>query len=248
MSASKHQVYGIHAIEQLLHTQPERVIQLWQQQGKTQSALTPLLKLAHTQGISVQSVSKQTLDKQTHGGVHQGILAVCRPIASLSDKDLPILLDNIVGNPLILVLDGITDPHNLGACLRTADAAGVHLVIAPKDKSAPLNDTAAKVASGAANSMPYVQVTNLARTLEELKQRGIWLVGAAGEAKQSVYQQELKGALALIMGAEGSGLRRLTKSACDYLLHIPMAGAVSSLNVSVATGVCLFEIVRQKHD
>ncbi len=245
---SKHtQTYGIHAVSQLLSSQPERITQLWIQKEKQHKSIDDLIRLAHDEGIKIQKVSKQTLDKQTQNAVHQGILAVCRPLATLGDNELESLLNNIIGEPLILVLDGVTDPHNLGACLRTADAAGVHLVIAPKDKSAPLNDTATKVASGAANSVPYVQVTNLARTLEALKQRGIWLVGTAGEATQNIYQQKLTGALALVMGAEGEGLRRLTKSVCDYLVHIPMQGTVSSLNVSVATGVCLFEIGRQKH-
>src|SRR5690606_32435580 len=148
--------------------------------------------------------------------------------------------------PLILILDGVTDPHNLGACLRTADAAGVQLVIAPKDKSAPLNATAAKVACGAAEAVPYIQVTNLARTMKDLQQRGIWIVGTAGEAEHSIYQQDMKGPMALVMGAEGSGMRRLTREHCDYLVNIPMAGEVSSVNVSVATGICLFEAVRQR--
>jgi 23S rRNA (guanosine2251-2'-O)-methyltransferase len=146
----------------------------------------------------------------------------------------------------VLVLDGVTDPHNLGACLRTADAAGVALVIAPKDKSAPLNATVAKVACGAAEVVPYIQVTNLARTLQSLQQRGIWITGTAGEAEASVYQTDLTGPCALVMGAEGKGMRRLTREHCDQLINIPMAGEVSSLNVSVATGVCLFEIVRQR--
>jgi 23S rRNA (guanosine2251-2'-O)-methyltransferase len=148
--------------------------------------------------------------------------------------------------PMLLVLDGVTDPHNLGACLRSAEAAGVDAVIVPKDKSADLNATVRKVACGAAETMPFVRVTNLARTLEKLKQQGIWLYGTAGEAAQSVFEVDLKGPVALVMGAEGKGMRRLTREHCDYLVNLPMAGAVSSLNVSVATGICLFEAVRQR--
>lgn len=247
MSNDTHNVYGIHAVKQLISSHPERIKELWIVQGRTDKRLEEVLELAKSQGISLQKVAKNTLDKQVTG-VHQGVLALCRPIPSLTDSDLDVLLDAIEGDALILVLDGVTDPHNLGACMRTADAAGVHFIMAPKDKSAPLNATAAKVASGAVNTVPYVRVTNLARSLEVLKQRGIWIAGTAGEADTSLYQQTLTGPLALVMGAEGEGLRRLTKSSCDYLIQIPMAGKISSLNVSVATGVCLFEIVRQKNE
>jgi len=148
--------------------------------------------------------------------------------------------------PLLLVLDGVTDPHNIGACLRTCDAAGAHGLIVPKDKSGSLTPTAVKIASGASDTVPFFAVTNLARTLEALKERGIWIYGTAGEASSSVYQTKLTGAIALVMGAEGKGMRRLTRETCDSLIHIPMKGSVSSLNVSVASGVCLFEIVRQR--
>ena len=164
----------------------------------------------------------------------------------MREHDLAELLDNLTVPPFLLILDGITDPHNLGACLRTADAAGAHAVITPKDKSATLNATASKVACGAAETVPLIQVTNLARTLTQLKERGVWLLGTAGESATSIYQADLTGPLALVMGAEGKGMRRLTREHCDGLLHIPMAGSVSSLNVSVATGVCLFEAVRQR--
>jgi 23S rRNA (guanosine2251-2'-O)-methyltransferase len=156
------------------------------------------------------------------------------------------MLDGLDHPPLLLILDGVTDPHNLGACLRTADAAGVDAVIAPKDNSAPLNATVRKVACGAAEVVPYIQVTNLARTMKDIQGRGIWITGTAGEAEQSVYQANLTGPVALVMGAEGKGMRRLTRENCDYLINLPMAGSVSSLNVSVATGVCLFEAVRQR--
>lgn len=245
MSNNKHSVYGLHAVRQLMETHPERIKTLWIAQGRSDKAVEALLKLADAQGISVQKVAKSKLDQEAPG-VHQGVLALCSAAVTLTEADLDRLLDDIDGDPLILVLDGVTDPHNLGACMRTADAAGVHFIIAPKDKSAPLNATAAKVACGAVNTVDYVRVTNLARALEQLKQRGIWIAGTAGEAQKSIYEQSLTGPLALVMGAEGQGLRRLTKSLCDYLIHIPMAGKISSLNVSVATGVGLFEIARQK--
>ncbi|MDE4007549.1 23S rRNA (guanosine(2251)-2'-O)-methyltransferase RlmB, partial [Glaesserella parasuis] len=167
------------------------------------------------------------------------------PAKELNESDLDQILDR-KANPFLLILDGVTDPHNLGACLRTADTAGVDAVIVPKDKSAQLTSTARKVACGAAETVPLIRVTNLARTMRELQERNIWIVGTAGEATESLYQVKLTGSIALVMGAEGDGMRRLTREHCDQLVSIPMAGSVSSLNVSVATGVCLFEIVRQK--
>ena len=180
--------------------------------------------------------------------VHQGVIALCQWRDTTKDEAFLIrLLDELPHPPLLLVLDEITDPHNLGACLRTADAAGVDAVIVPRDNSAPMNLTVRKVASGAAEKVNLVAVTNLSRTLAALQQRGIWMYGTAGEAEQTLYQADLTGPVALVMGSEGKGMRRLTREHCDYLLSIPMAGAVSSLNVSVAAGVCLFEAVRQRH-
>ena len=238
-------VFGIHAVTTLLSRDPERVKKLFVVQGRLDQKIESILDLAAGQGISVERVNKNRLDDRVQG-VHQGVVAEVKPMPQLGDKELDNLLDQILGTPLLLVLDGVTDPHNLGACLRTADAAGVHAVIAPRDKSAPLNATASKVASGAAEAIPYFQVTNLSRTLTQLQERGIWIVGTAGEADATIYQSDLKGPLALVMGAEGKGMRRLTRENCDLLINIPMAGEVSSLNVSVATGVTLFEIVRQR--
>ena len=201
--------------------------------------------LAEQAGIHVETISKHRLEERVDG-VHQGVMAEAKPLPILGDKELFKLMDEVEHSPLLLVLDGVTDPHNLGACLRTADAAGVAAVIAPRDKSAPLNATAIKVACGAADAVPYFQVTNLSRTLNQLQERGVWVVGTAGEAEGSIYQTDLTGPLALVMGAEGKGMRRLTREQCDLLIKIPMAGEVSSLNVSVATGVTLFEIVRQR--
>lgn len=238
-------VFGIHAVTTLLSRDPERVKKLFVLQGRLDQKIESILQLAAEQGISVERVNKNRLDDRVQG-VHQGVVAEVKPMPQLGDKELETLLDQISGTPLLLVLDGVTDPHNLGACLRTADAAGVHAVIAPRDKSAPLNATASKVACGAAEAIPYFQVTNLSRTLTQLQERGIWIVGTAGEAEATIYQSDLKGPLALVMGAEGKGMRRLTRENCDLLINIPMAGEVSSLNVSVATGVTLFEIVRQR--
>jgi len=243
---SQTDIFGLHAVTSLLNRNPGRVRRLLVQQGRRDERLQTLLDAAQAQKIKVIETAKQDLDLRAGGGRHQGVIAECEPIKALSEKALDVLLDNAGSAPLVLVLDGVTDPHNLGACLRTADAAGVALVIAPKDKSAPLNATVAKVACGAAEVVPYIQVTNLARTLQSLQQRGIWITGTAGEAEASVYQTDLTGPCALVMGAEGKGMRRLTREHCDQLINIPMAGEVSSLNVSVATGVCLFEIVRQR--
>lgn len=239
-------IYGIHAVSAFLANAPERLIEVYVLKGREDKRLQPLLNELHQLGISVQFVNRQTLDKKAEGEVHQGIIARVQPAKELNENDL----DNILArhaNPLLLVLDGVTDPHNLGACLRTADAAGVCAVIVPRDKSAQLTSIARKVACGAAETVPLVRVTNLARTLRDLQQQhNVWVVGTAGEATETIYQSKLTGALALVMGAEGEGMRRLTREHCDQLISIPMAGSVSSLNVSVATGVCLFEIVRQR--
>ncbi|MGC7590499.1 23S rRNA (guanosine(2251)-2'-O)-methyltransferase RlmB [Bisgaard Taxon 46] len=239
-------IYGIHAVSAFLNNAPERLIEVYMLKGREDKRLQPLLNELHRLGVSVQFVNRQTLDKKADGEVHQGIIARIQPAKELNEADLDAILQN-KQNPLLLVLDGVTDPHNLGACLRTADAAGVCAVIVPKDKSAQLTSIARKVACGAAEVMPLIRVTNLARTLRDLQNdHNIWVVGTAGEATETLYQTKLTGGLALVMGAEGDGMRRLTRENCDQLISIPMAGSVSSLNVSVATGVCLFEIVRQR--
>jgi 23S rRNA (guanosine2251-2'-O)-methyltransferase len=209
--------------------------------------MAALETLARNQGVATARESREALDGRVQGR-HQGVVASIQEASSRhwDEKALWALLDELPGPALLLVLDGVTDPHNLGACLRSADAAGVHAVIVPRDKSADLTPVSRKVACGAAEVVPFVRVTNLARTLEALKERGIWLYGAAGEAEKTIYDSDLAGPLALVMGAEGAGLRRLTRECCDYLVKLPMAGSVSSLNVSVATGVCLFEVVRQR--
>ncbi|MFZ7234854.1 23S rRNA (guanosine(2251)-2'-O)-methyltransferase RlmB [Avibacterium avium] len=239
-------IYGIHAVNAFLANASERLIEVYVLKGREDKRLQPVLNTLYQLGISVQFLNRETLDKKANGEVHQGIIARVQPAKELNENDLDRILRD-QQNPLVLVLDGVTDPHNLGACLRTADAAGVCAVIVPKDKSAQLNATARKVACGAAEVVPLIRVTNLARTLRDLQQSyNMWVVGTAGEATETLYQVQLKGALALVMGAEGDGMRRLTRETCDQLVSIPMAGSVSSLNVSVATGVCLFEIARQR--
>lgn len=239
-------IYGIHAVKSFLDRTPERIIEVFVLKGREDKRLQPLLNELHSLGVSVQFLNRQTLDNKANGEVHQGVIARVQPAKELNENDLDVILAN-KQNPFLLVLDGVTDPHNLGACLRTADAAGVDAVIVPKDKSAQLTSIARKVACGAAEVVPLIRVTNLARTLRDIQQNhNIWVVGTAGEATETIYQTQLTGALALVMGAEGDGMRRLTRECCDQLISIPMAGSVSSLNVSVATGVCLFEIVRQR--
>lgn len=238
-------IYGVHAVEAMLRHHPKRVKQVWLAEGRNDPRVQVLIELAAQSRVAVGQAERRELDVWVEG-VHQGVVAEVSPSQVWGEAMLDELLDRAEGPPLLLVLDGVTDPHNLGACLRTADAAGALAVIVPKDKSATLNPTVRKVACGAAEVIPLVAVTNLARTLEKLQQRGLWVVGTAGEAELDLYQQDLTGPTILIMGAEGKGMRRLTRDHCDYLVRLPMAGSVSSLNVSVATGVCLFEALRQR--
>ncbi|WP_444920793.1 23S rRNA (guanosine(2251)-2'-O)-methyltransferase RlmB [Microbulbifer sp. CnH-101-G] len=248
---SQELVYGLHAVQALLKGSPQNVQELLLLRGRKDQRLQKIIQQAEKNDIALRFVDRRTLDdKVEEGANHQGVIALCAEKTKVLDEKFLLgmleQLDQKGEAPFLLVLDGVTDPHNLGACLRSAEAAGVHAVIAPKDKSAGLTPTARKVACGAAEVLPFVTVTNLARTLQQLQQAGVWIFGAAGEATQDVYQSQLTGPLALVMGAEGSGLRRLTREHCDHLIKIPMAGEVSSLNVSVATGVCLFEAVRQR--
>ncbi|WP_108652447.1 23S rRNA (guanosine(2251)-2'-O)-methyltransferase RlmB [Dongshaea marina] len=238
-------IFGIHAASSAIERSPERIIEAFVMQGRLDQRLMPLLEQLKAYGVSIQTMSRKNLDDKAKGGRHQGIMLRLREAPRLNEQDLEELLDKSE-SPLLLVLDGVTDPHNIGACLRSADAVGVTAVVVPKDKSGGLSGTARKVACGAAESVPFIQVTNLARTLRSLQERGIWIVGTAGETDVELYQAQLTGPMALVMGAEEKGMRRLTRECCDQLIRIPMAGAVSSLNVSVATGVCLFEAVRQR--
>ena len=240
-------VFGVHAVRALLE-RGESPRELWVQEGDAGRRLSELVDTALSRGARLRSVPREELDGLSQGASHQGIVAFCPPLAPEGEESLWHKLKAwpLETPPLLLILDGVTDVHNFGACLRSADAAGVHGVIVPKDKSAPLNATVRKVACGAAESVPVYQVTNLARAMARLKEEGVWITGTAGEADASVFDTDFTGPMALVMGAEGKGMRRLTREACDTLVKLPMAGTVSSLNVSVATGVCLFEVVRQR--
>lgn len=238
-------IYGIHAVKAVLEREPERFIEAFVLKGRQDDRLMPILTELQNCGVSLQQMTRKTLDDKARGANHQGIMARVKPAKQLNENDLDAILAKHE-QPLLLILDGVTDPHNLGACLRNADAAGVAAVIVPKDKSAPLTATVSKVACGAAEAVPLVRVTNLARTMRAMQEQGVWIVGTAGEATHDIYQAKLTGPLAIVMGAEGDGMRRLTRETCDDLIKIPMAGSVSSLNVSVASGVCLFEAVRQR--
>jgi 23S rRNA (guanosine2251-2'-O)-methyltransferase len=239
-------MFGLHAVQALLKSAPQRVIEIYMVQGRNDQRLQKIVNAAQSNGIHCQVVNRNKLDELVSDENHQGVVAVCTPGVTYDETWLFNLLDNLNEPAFLLILDGVTDPHNLGACMRSAEAAGVHAVIAPKDKSAGLTPIARKVACGAAEVLPFVPVTNLARTLKKLQDKGIWLFGAAGEAEHSIYESSLTGPIGILMGAEGDGLRRLTQDSCDHLMNIPMAGMVSSLNVSVATGICLFEAVRQR--
>jgi|AntRauTorcE11897_2_1112592.scaffolds.fasta_scaffold07472_2 23S rRNA (guanosine2251-2'-O)-methyltransferase len=238
-------VFGHHAVSSLLKHRSGQVFSLWVQEGRSDAPIQALLDMAGQLGLAVESKTRDELDQQT-AGVHQGILAWAQPRQAGSESDLENLLAATQKSPLLLILDGVTDPHNLGACLRSAEAAGVDAVIVPRDKSAGLNATVRKVACGAAETLPLIQVTNLARTLRSLADYGIWIIGTSGDSETLIYQADLTRPVALVMGAEGKGMRRLTREHCDQLVCLPMAGEVSSLNVSVASGVSLYEAVRQR--
>jgi 23S rRNA (guanosine2251-2'-O)-methyltransferase len=246
MAGEKELLYGLHAVGAALTHDPQSVLALWVQAGRRDERIERLLEAAAAAGVAVRQVARQELDRIAGGARHQGVIAQARSMPVRDEGDLDALLDGLTAPPFLLVLDGVQDPHNLGACLRTADAAGVHAVVVPKDRAVGLTATVRKVASGAAETVPFVQVTNLARCLRELRERGMWLVGASGEAETDLYAADLRGPLALVLGAEEKGLRRLTREHCDLLVRIPMDGTVESLNVSVATGILLFEAVRQR--
>jgi len=239
-------VFGLHSVGALLARDPANVVELWVQRSRRDERLEDILRAARRAGVTVHPVERRALDGLAPGERHQGVVASCRGLPALGEHDLEPLLDRLEGPPFLLVLDSVQDPHNLGACLRSADAAGVHVVIAPKDRAAGLTPTVRKVASGAAESVPFIRVTNLARALRGLRNRGLWIVGASGEAEAGLFETDLTGPLALVLGGEEKGLRRLTREHCDALAHIPMRGRVESLNVSVAAGICLFEALRQR--
>ena len=240
-------LFGFHAVGVRLKTAPASIIEVYVDPTRRDARMKQFLSRAAEAGVRIIEADGPRLIKLTGGAGHQGVAA--RVQVGEGVRTLDELLDDLQEQgtvPLLLVLDGVTDPHNLGACLRVADGAGAHAVIAPKDHAVGINATVAKVASGAAETMPYFMVTNLARTLKELKERNIWIIGTSDDAPQTLYQADLKGPVALVLGAEGDGMRQLTRKTCDALVSIPMRGAVESLNVSVASGVCLYEARRQR--
>jgi len=235
---------GFHAVKGRLKQKADSVREIYVDAGRSDARMRELKAVAEKFGVRVMAVDAKRLDGMSGGARHQGVIAMA------DEMRMPQFIEDVLETldepPLLLLLDGVQDPHNLGACLRVADGAGCHAVIAPKDRACGLTTTAAKVASGAAETVPYIVVTNLARTMRDLKDRGIWMVGTADDAPQSLWQAKLDGAIGLVLGAEGEGLRRLTRDTCDHLVSIPMMGSVESLNVSVASGVCLYEARRRR--
>ena len=237
-------LFGFHAVGVRLKTAPRSIIEIYFEPTRRDARMRQFIEKAQEAGVRLIEADGMRLAKLAGSHGHQGVAARVEPLAQTHSLDD--LLDTIEGPPLLLVLDGVTDPHNLGACLRVADGAGAHAVIAPKDHAVGINATVAKVASGASETVPYFMVTNLARTLNELKERSIWCIGTSDGTTKTIYQADLKTPVALVMGAEGEGMRQLTRKTCDELVGIPMRGAVESLNVSVASGVCLYEALRQR--
>jgi 23S rRNA (guanosine2251-2'-O)-methyltransferase len=240
------QVFGIHAVEALLRSDARRVQRLFVQTDRGDQRIQTILKLASEANVTVEVCPRHRLDRLTHDARHQGVVAETETAELGSEAELELRLPSLAQPPLLLALDGVMDPRNLGACLRSADAAGVGAVLLPKSRSAPLSDVARKAASGAAESLFIVAVSNLVRRLEWLKQHGLWVVGAAGDADVAWSDADLRRPTVLVLGGEGKGLRELTRKTCDQLVSIPMKGGVSSLNVSVATGILLFEALRQR--
>jgi len=236
---------GFHAVTGRLRQKADTISEIYVDAERNDGRVRDLKAMATKSGVRVIPVDAKRLDGMAGGARHQGVVAQAQPI------DMPQFIEDVLEGlsepPLLLILDGVQDPHNLGACLRVADGAGAHAVIAPKDRSVGLTTAAIKVASGAAETVPYIVVTNLARTMRDLKERNIWLVGTDDSAPKTLYEEKLEGALGIVMGAEGEGLRRLTRESCDLLVSIPMMGAVESLNVSVASGVCLYEARRRRN-
>jgi 23S rRNA (guanosine2251-2'-O)-methyltransferase len=236
-------VFGFHAVLARLRADPRSVLEIYLDETRQDGRVRDLVAVAERAGVRLMRVPTKRLDGFYGGGRHQGVVA--RVEVKSAGENLDEILES-VPDPMLLILDGVTDPHNLGACLRVANAAGVHAVVAPKDRAVGITPAVSKVASGAAESTPYLMVTNLARTLAEIKERNIWVVGADERADKTLYEADLPGSIAWVLGAEGEGMRRLTRESCDMLVRIPMGGDVESLNVSVSAGICLFESVRRR--
>ncbi|MGR9087672.1 MAG: 23S rRNA (guanosine(2251)-2'-O)-methyltransferase RlmB [Gammaproteobacteria bacterium] len=241
-----HKLYGLHAVQAALQSSPDKIGRVWIDPHRQDKRLSQILAELSRLGLEPEKSDRKRLDRLADGGPHQGIVIEVEIPGELSEHDLKDRLQRLSGTALFLVLDNVQDPHNLGACLRTADATGVDGVILTRDKAAGITPAVCKVASGAAETVPVYQVTNLSRTLRWLKEQGLWVIGAAGEMAQSAYEADLTVPMALVIGAEGKGMRRLTREQCDILVSLPMRGRVESLNLSVATGVLLYEALRQR--
>ena len=239
-------IFGIHAVESALAHDPKNVMELYIETNSQNPRLKELSEHARDAGVKPHARDRAALDRMTGGARHQGAVVRYRAPPPRAESELYALAGQAGRDALLLVLDGVTDPHNLGACLRSADAAGATAVVVPKDKAAGITPTVRRASAGAADRIAFFAVTNLARTLKTLKEKGVWLVGLAGDAPQDFYAVDLKGPIAIVMGSEGEGMRRLTREACDFVVRIPMRGDTESLNVSVAAGVCLFEALRQR--
>ncbi len=244
--AGRNLVHGLHAVRWLLRRHPQRVRQVWLQIGRADDRAQDIADLARQAGVTVQRSEVRSLNALTNDAAHQGVVADVAPSRAWNDDELLEHLQKLEAPPFLLLLDGVQDPHNLGACLRTADACGVHAVVIPRDRAVGLTPAVRKVAAGAAETMPVAAVTNLARTMRDLKELNIWLVGTAADGEQVASAAKLDGALGIVMGGEGEGLRRLTRDSCDFVVRLPMVGSVESLNVSVATGMMLYEALRQR--
>lgn len=241
---AKSTIYGFHAVLSRIRQHPDSVVEVYLDSGRQDPRARDLLTMAEVRGVRVVLAEPGRIDGLAGHQKHQGVVARVTPLKQM--RDLDDVFETLREPPLFLVLDGIQDPHNLGACLRVADAFGVHAVIAPKDRAVGLNETVSKVACGAAETVPYLAVTNLARTLRDLKERGVWIAGTAADGDQVLFSASLDGPLAWVLGAEGTGMRRLTREHCDLLVSIPMCGTVESLNVSVSAGICMYETRRQR--
>lgn len=247
MARRTEQIFGLHAVNQMLETSPDRILNVWIQEAINSESVKDIHDQVNKLGASVQVVPRATLSRMTKNQNHQGVIIEVKPAKKKTDDDLGgVLEQNKDNNPLYLILDSVQDPHNLGACIRTADAAGVTAIIIPKDRSASINETVRKVASGAVENVTVLSVVNLVRVIKKMKEAGIWIVGTAGGAEQSIYDMNMKVPTAIIMGGEGKGMRESLLKECDYVASLPILGKIESLNVSVATGVVLYEVIRQR--
>ncbi|MBL1140540.1 MAG: 23S rRNA (guanosine(2251)-2'-O)-methyltransferase RlmB [Proteobacteria bacterium] len=247
MAKRTEQIFGIHAVNQMLESSPDRIINAWIQEAINSDSVRAIHDEMNKLGLAVQTTPRTTMSRMTKNANHQGVIIEVKPAKKKTDNDLDVILEaNKDNNPLYLILDSVQDPHNLGACIRTADAAAVTAIIIPKDRSASVNETVRKVASGAVENVTVISVVNLVRAIKKIKESGVWVVGADGVAEESIYDMNLTVPTAIIMGGEGKGMRESVMKECDFVAALPILGRIESLNVSVATGVILYEVLRQR--